>query len=298
MTKVPRFNPQIQGAFILITAAFTYSLFGVFSRLLNTYFDPFFATWIRTAVVVGLLIFWSLKTHAFKTIQKVDYGWFTIVSIIGTLTVVPFYLATIYLPLGTALFLFYAASVCTNYTVAVIFIHEQISSIKFTSLLIALGGTFLIFSDRISVGSIFYMALAALAGACFGSSTAFSKKISSRYTSTQINLVSFIVTTIFYFIVSLLLHEKWNISIFSLEGVWVVVYAVVSVVAGLLTISGFRLIEAQKGSLILLSEVVFGLLIGFIFYAEMPSFIAVVGGVCVVMALALPNVTTNQLKMK
>lgn len=280
---------EVRGALSLVGAAFTYSLFGVFSRLLNTHYDPFFATWTRTTIVVGLLIFLGLKTHSLKPINKNDYRWFAVVSIIGTLTVVPFYLATVYLPLGTALFIFYAASVCTNYVVAAIFFHERITFIKLLSLLLALGGIFLIFSDLIKFGSIFYMFLAAIAGACFGSSTTFSKKISSRYTSTQINLVSFIVTTVFYFIVSVILKENWQVPIFSVGGLWLVLYAVVSVTAGLLTISGFRLIEAQKGSLILLSEVVFGLLIGFIFYAEVPTIFAILGGLCVMVALALPN---------
>ena len=53
---------------------------------------------------------------------------------------------------------------------------------------------------------------------------------------------------------------------------------------------GFKHIEAQKASLLLLSELVFILIIGVIFYREILSLFEIIGSILIFIALVVPNI--------
>lgn len=59
---------------------------------------------------------------------------------------------------------------------------------------------------------------------------------------------------------------------------------------GQLMIYGFKYVEAQTGSLIMLAEVVFGVFLGFIFYKETISFTTLLGGMAIIAAIILPEI--------
>ena len=52
---------------------------------------------------------------------------------------------------------------------------------------------------------------------------------------------------------------------------------------------GYKSMEVQKASLVLLSEIIFVLIIGFMFFGEVPTLNAVIGGLLVLVALIIPN---------
>jgi drug/metabolite transporter (DMT)-like permease len=64
------------------------------------------------------------------------------------------------------------------------------------------------------------------------------------------------------------------------------------VLTGQLIIYGFKYLDSQKGSLLMLLEVVFGVIVGFLVYQETLSWGAVLGGLLILLGVALPNLPT------
>ena len=66
-------------------------------------------------------------------------------------------------------------------------------------------------------------------------------------------------------------------------------FGVMFLVTGQLMVYGFSNLEAYTGSLIMLSEILFGLIIGFLFYSEIPSTLTLTGGIIIILAMVLPE---------
>lgn len=66
---------------------------------------------------------------------------------------------------------------------------------------------------------------------------------------------------------------------------------------GFLMVYGFKYVEAQKGTLIMLLDVVLGILFGYLFFKEIPSVISMFGGGLILFAIILPNISLKKLKL-
>jgi drug/metabolite transporter (DMT)-like permease len=76
-------------------------------------------------------------------------------------------------------------------------------------------------------------------------------------------------------------HQTW----YALIG-----FSVIGVLAFYLVLYGYSKLEAQKASLIMLAELIFVIIVGYILYQEIPSWNVSIGGMFIVLALALPNI--------
>jgi len=61
------------------------------------------------------------------------------------------------------------------------------------------------------------------------------------------------------------------------------------IITGQLIIYGFRHLEAQVGSIVMLMEIVFGLFLGFMLYDEVLSVTSLIGGALIIVAVVLPE---------
>jgi len=57
---------------------------------------------------------------------------------------------------------------------------------------------------------------------------------------------------------------------------------------------GFKRVEAQIGSLILLFDIVIGIILGYLIFKESISFMAMIGGSLILVAIILPNLQTRR----
>ena len=126
----------------------------------------------------------------------------------------------------------------------------------------------------------------------FGSGTwnVLSKKIPSRYPPLQLNFLDCLINFFIVFITSLLFKERWFVPSFNI--LWLVNFgfSATFLITGQLMIYGFRNVSAQLGSLIMLSEVLFGIIIGAVLYKEALSLTVLAGGILVIVAMVLPEV--------
>jgi drug/metabolite transporter (DMT)-like permease len=67
-------------------------------------------------------------------------------------------------------------------------------------------------------------------------------------------------------------------------------YGVAGFIGTGLIIYGFKHIEAHKGSIVLLSEIIFSVLFGTLIFNELLNFTTILGGILIMLAGILPNV--------
>ena len=277
------------GQISLVGAGFFYALYSVFSRIIGPYFATFYQTWSRSLLVFGFFLAVGLVSHAYTPIKKQHRRWFAIVSLSAALTTAPYYIAILHMSLGTTMFVFYAVSLITSICLGTLYFKEKVTPVKLTAFGLGILGIVFLFIDSVKIYALIYILAAAFAGLMYSFSSVFSKKISSDYSNIHISTFNTAVILVVNLILSLLVHEVWYTNFISVSWLTNVAYAVATVCTIVLVIYGFKRTEAQIGSLLLLAELPFVILFGWLFYGEVPTLLTIVGGCLIVVAMALPN---------
>ncbi len=240
---------------------------------------------------MSVLFFLIAKfTKTLKTISKKDVPLFLFRGFLIVVDFSCFYIAVTHLPLGLTLFVFYAASVITSFLFGAVFLSEKMSKIKWWSLGLSVAGLFLMHKESF-YGITFLPSLAALvSGLCFGLNTSTSKKLTDKYSSTQVNLVAYLISFILVCPLLFVSNEAINFNLSLITWVELLGFSLVGVGAFYLTIDGFKYLEAQKASIIMLSELIFVVIIGYFLYSEIPTINTIIGGTLILLALFLPNI--------
>ncbi len=294
---IKKISDKNLGIISLILATLLFSLFGVFTRIISGSMGVYYLLSSRLLIMVFFFLLIGYFTKSFKTINKKDYFLFLFRSILVIIDASSFYIAVNKLPLGLALFIFYGASVASNFIYGSFFLNEKINKIKIISLIFAFIGLIFIYGGGFYNIAIIPSILALISGFCFGLTVSTSKKLTIKYSITQVNLISFFIAFIFSFILLFLTKEK--INLYLPFNVWVTLigFAITVVLGMLLTLYGFKNIESQKGGLILLFELIFVIILGFLFYKEIPTPNVLIGGLFIILSLALPNMNYNKNKL-
>lgn len=279
-----------KGFSILLLGGFLYSLYGVFSRVIGPSIPQFFQISSRALIILALLFVAIVltKTRLLK-IRKEDWKWGFLIAASSGFLLPLFYIAINKLAIGTTLFAFYATSTVVSYTLGKILFNEKITRVKVASLLIALIGLLFLYIDTIKLGNLQFLVLAAISGGLFGLNINSVKKINNIYPTFQVNLFNWTGALAINGIASIILTENSNFAVTTISWLANIGLAICSFAASFSVIYGFKFIEMQKGSIILLSELVFGVLLGLFLYKETPSITTLVGSGLVFVALLLPN---------
>lgn len=281
------------GVISLILAAFFFSTFGVFTRYISTSAGVFFQLSFRVLIMSLIFLFIGIFSKSLKKINHQDLPLFVFRGLLIIADFACFYFAVNNLPLGIALFLFYAASTIANFIIGYFIYHETITKTKISCLLLAFIGIFLIYSGNFGEIKIIFSLFAVISGTCFGLNMSTSKKLTNNYSIGQVNLIAYLTASIIGILLLFISRESVNLFISPSIYLALFGFTIVGVLAFYLTLYGYRLIEAQKASLILLSELVFVVLIGFVVYHEVPNFHTILGGLFIITALALPYARTS-----
>jgi drug/metabolite transporter (DMT)-like permease len=288
---------EYKGIASLLACTLIYSFFGILTRTLGFAIPVFYAMFTRGVVSSGILLAIALSTRQWHRIAKKDWIWFILRSVAGMVGFYGSYVAFYFIPLGTAYFIFYAGVTIGGYALGKILFGERITRVKVLSLILALIGLLLIYSFNPLSGAIGYMLLSLVAG--FGTAVwgVFSKKISGQYADIQLNAIDFIFTVIISFVLSILFRESW-VPI-AVNTVWIAnaLFIVMFLSVGQLMVYGFRRVSAQIGSLVMLMEVVFGVIWGWLIYKETMSLFTVLGGMLILSAIILPEIRQKKLKI-
>lgn len=282
---------SLSGIISLLCVSFIYGFFGILSRKIGLSQLPLYYTSGLRALFAAVLLSTLLPYHhSWKNINKKDFGIITLRGICSVMSVIAFFVAVNYLPISTAYFVVYAGTTLTGYLLGRFLFYEKLTLIKIISLLSCLIGLYLIYSFTVDVSKTLYIGIAFISGIATALWDILPKKISYTYSPVQLSFLDNIIGGFFALLISLLLGEHWTIP--SLTTAWElnIIFGSLFVATGLLIIYGFRRLDAQIGSLVMLAEVLFAIILAFIFYGEIITPIMLTGGSLILLGIILPEI--------
>lgn len=280
---------SIRGYTMILVSAVLFGSYGVWSKLLGNDFGIYYQGWVRSAIVLAILLPLMFATKSYRKIEKGDGKWILITVLFGVATQAPLYYAFNHASIGTATLIFYAMFVITSYAVGRLFLGETLTKVKIVAMIIGFAGLVLIFGLSLAKFSLIALLLAAINGIASGGEVSSTKKSTHKYSSLMIGNAVWLGILVTHLPLSLLTSEKqWPLA---LDQNWAAMfaYAFAGLVAFWLVIEGFKFVDASIGSLVGLLEVVFGVLFGVVFFNEQLSQTIILGGILIVFAAMLPD---------
>jgi len=288
-------NKKSKGYLYLIISTAIYGLFGVLTRNFSN-FAPFSQSWVKAFFTVAIIILlFVFGRTSWKKIRKEDIKWFLIWILPASFQPVLTYLAFINLPVGLVYFLIYSTTILGGILSGKIFFSEKLSPNKIFSLVLLLAGLLLIYGFNLKTGGNLYMFLALLSGLIVGFWNTLTKKVSGNYSGYQMILLDNGTSLVLSFAASILLTEKLVPLSNTTPWLWIFVFSVAALAAGIFMIKGFKEVEAQIGSLIMPMEIVFGATFGYVFLHEVLKMNTYIGGLLIFLAAIISTFSKPKL---
>ena len=231
-----------------------------------------------------------------KSVRRKDYIWIFLRSICGMVAFFGAFVPIMYLPIGTFYFISYAGITIGGYILAKFLFKEEITFIKLVSLILALAGLYFIYSINVETLSLVYVFIAFVGGVGVSGWNILAKKISHHYSALQLNFIDYSMYVFYTLVISIILHETWSFPIVNNAWMAQLGFVAMFLITGQLIIYGFKYLDAQIGSLVLLLEILFGTLFAYLFFKEAVSIMTMMGGALIVIAIVLPEVIVEKKK--
>jgi drug/metabolite transporter (DMT)-like permease len=276
---------------MILASSTMYATYGVWSRLMGNVFPPFYQAWVRSLIIVVIMLPFMLCRKKFRKIDRADWPRVGLYLLFSAFTQVPIYFAFNHAPIGTVQLVFYSTFSLTAYVVGWTFLGERMTKVKVLAVGLVLAGLLIVFGLSALAFAPMGIALAALNGFASGGETVGSKKITDKYSPALLVFWSWVFTFVTHLTISFSLGEREYYEP-HLDAPWLamIAYALVSAAAFWLAIAGFRYVDASIGSLIGTAEVVFSVVYGALFFHQPVTWTVGVGGVVVLVAATLPDV--------
>ncbi len=282
-------STSIRGSLIIFASAVLFGTYGVWSKLMGDTFPPFYQAWVRSLLIILIMLPFMLATNSFQRIKRKDWPALGVFIAFCVFTQVPIYYAFNHAPIGTVQLIFYSMFVITAYLVGRFYLGETITKIKLLSMLLAFVGLALVFGTAIITFAPLGLGLALLNGVASGGEVSSSKKIEDKYSPALVVFWGWVFTLVLHLPISLLIGEKQVAISFDHAWLWLVIYSFVNAAAFWLVIVGFRYVDASVGSIIGLMEVVFAVIFGAVIFHEVLSVNVYIGGALILAAAMLPD---------
>ena len=282
------YKPSFRGYLIILASAVLFGTYGVWSKLMGDTFPPFYQAWVRSLLILLIMLPFMLRAKSFQKIKRQDWSALGIFIGFCIFTQVPLYYAFNHAPIGTVQLIFYSMFVVTAYLVGRFYLGETITKIKLLSMVLSFVGLAFVFGAAVIAFAPLGLGLALLNGVASGGEVSSSKRIEDKYQPSLVVFWGWVFTLATHLPISLMLEKQVPIS-FDIAWLWLVIYSIVNAAAFWLVIVGFRYVDASIGSLIGLMEVVFAVIFGAIIFHEKLSVSVYVGGVLILFAAMLPD---------
>lgn len=279
---------SLKGFSLLLLSAFLYSIMPVMIRILGRGGIPVVSqVFLRYifAFLASAFYFFLISKSRIK-FEKKDIFFVALAAVFGyALTNLFFTYGILFTQVSNALFLFYTYAIIAP-VLGFLFLRERINPVNVISLILSLIALTLVFRPNSlktwQIGGIF-----AILSALGQSSYLILRKKLHKYPADLMMLISTFLGVITLGILSLILESGFYFQgqITSINSnVWLttVLFGIDNFFAWFTLTKGFEYFKATSGSLILLSELVFGIILAFLFFREIPSITTVIGGVLII----------------
>lgn len=242
-------------------------------------------------MVVVLVVFWFMK---WKKVENKHWKWFILRALGNVVATTGIFVAVNKMSVGAALFSFYAGLILSGGIFGVIFYKEKVTFIKVVSLAFTVVGLLLANGSQSQLSFNWYFIVAVIGGIGGSLWTVFSRPISKEYPLTQLVFLDSLIVVFMAAFISLFLHESWKLVQFDMRLAGVFYLGLTQVFTGQLVPYGFKRIDAQIGSMILLNDSIIGIVLAFFIFHESVSFIVAIGGACVFLSTIIPILLENK----
>jgi drug/metabolite transporter (DMT)-like permease len=271
------------GIFYLLTSTFLYSIMPVLIRFLGANkIPPMSQVFLRYIFAfISAATYFFIISKSKLQIKKKDIPMVILVSVFGyALSNLFFTYGTLFTQVSNALFIFYSYGIITP-ILAYFFLKEKLNKYNAVSLALTLISLLLLFQPN-SVATWKLGAIFAVLAALGQSFYFIGRRKLANYDSKTLLLTSTFLGVLTLGLLSLVFENSFyqqEISNLS-PRVWLVtlLFGLDNFLAWLFMTKGFRLIQASTGSVIMLLENVFAVIIAFTFLNEAPTFFTLMGG--------------------
>lgn len=280
---------KMKGYLMVLASALCFSSYGIWSRLIGSHFGVFYQGWIRSAIILSILLPIIIIRKEVQLIKREHCGWFAVTMVLTAFSQVPIYMAFNLLPIGVATLFFYGLFLITSYLIGWAFLSEKITLVKVGAFFLASIGLIVTFGSSLNFLSFSAMLIAAFSGFIAGGEITTTKKISHQYSALLISVYSWAFILITHLPFSILIGEKQLIPQFNVKWLAMFGYAASGLLGFWLVIDGLKYIDASIGALISLLEIIFSFMFGLIFFNEEIAFSSAIGGIIIITAAVLPD---------
>jgi len=287
MSKKP--TSLLRGYGLILTASLFYGTYGIWSRYMGDSFGPFYQAWVRSLIIIVLMLPLLFATKAFRKIERQDWPHVGIFILFCVFTQVPLYYAFNHAPIGTVQLIFYAVFVIASYVVGRVYLGERITRVKLIAMALAFVGLAFVFGVSIIGAAPLALGLAAFNGVASGGEGASSKRVSDKYAPGLIIFWGWVFTFLTHLPLSLLVGEHQVMPALTPAWGYLLAYSVVNATAFWLGVEGYRHVDASIGSLIGLTEVVFAVVFSALLFHESITWSLIIGGAVIITAAVLPD---------
>jgi len=277
------------GASLVVLSSVFYASYGVWTKLMGNFFDGYTASAYRSLLVLLFLLPIAFVGRSLQPLRlKQNWRYIAGLVIASLLVWGPIYYAILHAGIGISTTINYASIVIGQFFFGWLFAGERFTRDKAISAGLGFVGLIIIFSPSIQTIGWLALSAAAISGLCIGANTVFAKKI--HYNATQSTIVLWISSVVANFFMAFVLHRPAPDFGWHIEWLYLVLFAIASLVASWSMVSGVKLIDAGAAGVLGLLEVVFGVLFGVIFFHERPGIVVLAGVIVILAAAAIPYV--------
>lgn len=286
-------NNKLKGVIFLVSSAFFFGIMSIFIRLLGSGgLPPMSQLFLRYifAFICAFVYIFVIKKAKIKIVKK-DIVLILITTIFGyALTNLVITYSVLLTQISNFLFLFYSYAIIAP-ILGFIFLKDRINKANIFSLVLSFIALFLLFQpNSVSTWKLggFLSILSALGQAGY---LILRKKL-QQYPANVMMFINTLTGVLVLSILSLVFENsfymKGGITHMSVK-TWftTILSGIDNFLAWFTMTKGFEYFKATSGSLILLSELLFGIFFAFIFFKEVPTFMALVGGVLILISTTL-----------
>lgn len=293
MSKVKSAVPV--GASLIALSTVFYASYGIWTKLMGDFFGGYTASALRSILVLLILTPIAIAYQKLGPINwKRDWPYLAGMVFASLFIWGPLYYAILHAGIGISLAITYASIVIGAFFFGWLFIKERFTKDKWISAFLGLIGLGLIFSP--STKSLGWLALIAalVSGFASAANMVIAKKL--PYNATQSTVLLWIASVIANIPMAFLLNEAYPAIGRHIEWLYLVVFAVASVIASWSFVIGSKLIDAGAAGVLGLLEIVFGVFFGVAFFHERPGRIVMLGVAIIFTAATIPYIKDFKLK--
>ena len=257
---------------------------------MGNFFGGYTASALRSVLVLLILVPIALF---YRQLGKIDWrqNWRYFAGMVVASAFVwgPLYFAILEAGVGISLAITYAGIVSGMFIFGWLFAGERLTRDKWISIALGLVGLWLVFSPTIASGFGWLALVAALvSGLSSAANSVIAKKMPLN--ATQATVFLWFASVIANIPMAFVLREDMPSVGWHMEWVYLVIFAVASIIASWAFIKGVKLIEAGAAGVIGLLEIVFGVLFGVVFFSEQPGLMVLSGVAVIIVAAAIPYI--------